>query len=196
MIASMPSRIAGRALAAILGLAAVAGGAPGCGNAGPKGGFAVAGGPDLGPVEGGAYYDNAPPGSNTWIGLAGEPAWVKAPPARAGHLRWVAEGKSNLRGIAAGRGRPSAEREAKADLASRLAPALGADGAARVADAVVPARLVLVHRAVLEEILTRDLVPGNTLCTAWALWELPVDAVVEAAPAEARAAVREALGPR
>ena len=35
--------------------------------------------------------------------------------------------------------------------------------------------------------------PGNSLCTAWALWEVPLDDVAVTVPAAKRVAVRAAL---
>lgn len=138
------------------------------------------------------YADEVPAGSGRWVEIAGEPAWVQAPPPREGHLRFVVSDRSNLRSIVAAGRRPSADGVASARVGAALAGAVAPEAAARAA-AAAPQALVLVHRACRDELLTRDPVPGNTLCTAWALWELPIETVVSALPEPDRTAARAAL---
>lgn len=138
------------------------------------------------------FRAESPAGSGNWVDAGAEPAWVAAPPRKAGTLRFVAENRSNLHGIVFGRGAPSAEAEAVAAVRSRVAPAAGEEAAAAAA-AAVPGALALLETACREEILSRDLVPGNTLCTGWALWELDLAKVAAAVPEADRAKARAAL---
>jgi hypothetical protein len=133
-----------------------------------------------------------PAGSGKWVDVEAEPAWVAAPPRKAGTLRFVAENRSNLHGIVFGRGAPSAAAEAAAEVRERVASA-AEEAAAAAAAAAVPGALTLLQTACREEVLSRDLVPGNTLCTGWALWELDLAKVAAAVPEHLRAQVLEAL---
>jgi hypothetical protein len=135
------------------------------------------------------YYAEEPVGSWTWTKIPAEPAWVANPPAHDGYLVFVVEGVSDGRGIAATVG---ADREATSRVRDALTPIVGAENAARAA-ASVPASLRLVRRACKEELTTREVRPGAGMCTAWAIWELPVDAVVATLPEDARARARAAL---
>lgn len=144
---------------------------------------------------GATYVVETPVGSGTWVEAASLPAWTSGPDAQPGVLRFVADAKSNLRSIVTIPGRPSAEKDATAAVRAALEPVLGAE-AATAAAARVPEFLEMTERACREEVLTKDPVPGNTLCTAWALWELPIDAFVETVPQEKRAAAKAALETR
>ena len=118
-------------------------------------------------------FEEIPPGSGTWVAVATEPAWVKAPPANAGHVRLVVESCSNVRSIAAG----NLEQLAKTQMAQRVLLTLRTvvtQPEAEAAANAVPATLRLVHRACRDEVLTRDPVPGNTLVTVWGLCEVPI----------------------
>jgi hypothetical protein len=137
------------------------------------------------------YTGESPAGSGNWVPIAGEPAWVAAPPKEKGVLRFVASNQSNLRSIIFDLGGPFAETEAMTEVRARLIPAGGE--AMEAALAAIPGNLRLLERACRKEVLTTDPVPGNTLCTGWALWELPLDPVVDALPEEWRAWGREAL---
>lgn len=130
--------------------------------------------------------------SGSWTAIDGVPAWVTSPPPRDGHLVFVVEGKSNLRGIAAGPGCPFGAHEARRRVTAALTPVVGPGDAARAAEAAIPA-LRMTRRACKEELLTREMVVGNTLCTAWALWEVPLDAVVAPLPPGRRESARQAL---
>ncbi len=138
------------------------------------------------------YYAEEPAGSSAWTKIADKPAWVANPPAHDGYLVFVVEGASDQRSIAATGRRPSADREATSRVRDALTPVVGAENAARAA-ASAPASLRLVRRACKEELTTREVRPGAGMCTAWAIWELPVDAVVATLPEDARARARAAL---
>jgi hypothetical protein len=138
------------------------------------------------------YFSETPVGSGTWSPVPAEPAWVANPPAREGHLRFVASGQSDLRSIAAHGNRPSAEKDAAGFVESALLPVVGAEDAAKAA-AAAGASLRMIERACREELLTRNVVPGNSLCTAWALWEIPLDPILAALPEEKRTAARATL---
>jgi hypothetical protein len=138
------------------------------------------------------YFDETPVGSNSWTPIPAEPAWVKAPPRRESYVRYVSDGKSNLRGIAATGDHPMGGPDAERLVRERLTPVVGARDAGAAA-ALAKSRITMVSRACREELLTHDEVPGNTLCTAWALWEFPIDDVVAAVPPEKRDAARAAL---
>jgi len=141
------------------------------------------------------YVREAPAGSDTWVDADALPDWVASPPQRAGYLRFVAEGRSNLRGIAASGDRPSPVRDAEEAVRSALVPAIGDEHAA-AAVAQVAGGLALVERACKEEVLTRDPVPGNTLCTAYALWEIAVADVIAPLPEPLRPTAEAALAAR
>lgn len=133
-----------------------------------------------------------PPQSGTWVEIDALPAWVEAPPQREGYLRYMVSGKSNLRSIAATGDRPSPKIEFTADMDRRLTPVLGAEDAEHAA-AESLGKLVMVRRACKDELLTREPVVGNTLCTAWALWEVAIDDVVATLDEGDRDAARAAL---
>ena len=141
------------------------------------------------------YVQESPVGSGTWVEIDGYPDWVTAPPAREGYLRYVAEGKSNARSICASGDRPSAKKAAAADVRTRLEPVVGAERAAAAAARAVEG-LVLVHRVSKDELLTRRMVPGNTLSTAYALWEIAIADVVAPLPDDVRSAAAAALASR
>lgn len=138
------------------------------------------------------FLDEQPVGSDTWVSIDAQPAWVTTPPPKDGTRRFVQEGKSNMRSIVTIAGRPLASRFFEVNVAEALSPLIG-DAAAEVTAKDALAKLVLVSRACKEEVLSKRMVPGNTLCTAWALWELPLDDAVSTVPEEQRAAARELL---
>lgn len=123
------------------------------------------------------YASEEPAMSGTWVEIDALPPWIEAPPQREGHLRWVVSGKSNLRSIIATGNRPSPKQEVTAEVEAALTPVVGAEDATRAAEEAL-AKVSLVHRACKDELLTREMVPGNTLCTAWALWEVSIDDVI------------------
>lgn len=133
-----------------------------------------------------------PAGSGTWVEIAGRPAWVEAPPARAEHLRFVATGRSNVCSIVLVNDGPRADRDAAEYVLDRLTPVLGTE-AASAAAARATENLHLLERAHRSEILTRELTPGNTLCTAWALWEVAIADVLADVPEERHEAAWAAL---
>lgn len=138
------------------------------------------------------HWVEAPAGSGTWVETFARPSWVATPPRREGHLRFVAEGRSHLRSVAAGEGRPSAAGAAESSVRETLGPRLG-DADARAAAAAAADGLRLVERACREQPLTEDAGPENTLWTVWALWEVPIEAVVAPLPSERREAAAAAL---
>jgi len=138
------------------------------------------------------YSEERPVGSGAWVQVAELPAWTGTVPAREGYLRMVVSGKSDMRGIIATGDRPMALRDVQRLVRQVLGPVVG-DAAAEECAAGVEGRLVMVERACKEEVLTRRAVPGNTLCTAWSLWEVPLDDVVAPLPDERRPAARAAL---
>jgi hypothetical protein len=125
-----------------------------------------------------AWFAEEPAESGKWIAASGVPDWVTAPPARDGWFRFVVEGKSNLRGIAAGRGRPNPDRALAELLRARLHSDTGVIDPVALAITAAVSGTRMASRACCEEVLTPDPVPGNTLCTAWALWETPIEPVV------------------
>ena len=138
------------------------------------------------------YVAEEPAGSEQWVEIEDEPAWVTEIPQRDGYLRFVATGKSNLRSIIATGDRPSATRDAVLFVAARLTPVVGVGEATQIANSGANA-LELVRRACREEVLTTDPVPGNTLCTAWALWEVPIADVIVDVQGPLREAAHSAL---
>ncbi|MBL8755562.1 MAG: hypothetical protein JNK15_19855 [Planctomycetes bacterium] len=138
------------------------------------------------------HFEETPAGSGTWVPIAAAPAFATKVPQRAGFLRFVATGRSNLRSIAAGPGEPSATAMAQTSIRQVLVTVVGAPFADAAASAAAQ-RLTLVQRACCDEVLTHDPVPGNTLSTAWAMWEVSFDDVLAAVPAAERSAVRAVL---
>lgn len=138
-----------------------------------------------------SYWSEEPPGSRNWTEIPALPAWVEGPPRTEGMVRFVFDGRSNARSVAAHPGKP--ERQLRRRIDAALAGVVNAEDAALVADATL-ASIVLVHRVSKDEVLTRRLVAGNTLSTVWSLWEAPLDAVLAPLPAASRDAARAALG--
>lgn len=138
------------------------------------------------------FFAEEPAGSDQWKEIDAEPEWVAKPPARDGWLRFAVVGRSNLRSIAASGPRPSAELPIVATITGALAPVAGEADAKRAAG-VATTKASIVLRACREERTTMKMVPGNTLCTAWAVWEVPIDDVAGAVSADKRDAARAAL---
>jgi hypothetical protein len=136
------------------------------------------------------YFVEVPPESQAWTQVAALPEWVSREPAQDALFRCVLEARSNARSVAAGAG--SSVRGLEYRIRARLTPALGAEDAARAA-AAGAAAAKLVERAAKDEVLTLQLVPGNTLSTVWTLCEVPVAAMLAPLPAEQHAAARAAL---
>ncbi|MBL9075854.1 MAG: hypothetical protein JNL08_00035 [Planctomycetes bacterium] len=138
------------------------------------------------------YFEELPAGSDTWHTITAEPSWVKAPPANAGHVRIVAETKSNGLDIA----KSTLDGVASRALHDRVVVALRTvipAPAATAAGEAASARMRLVQRACRDEVLTRDLVPGNTLATVWGLYEVPVADLLPHVPADLRAVAEASL---
>ena len=112
-----------------------------------------------------------------------------------GKFTFVAEGKSNLRSIIAHGRSPHPDRELASLLRERLGPITDTGGVDPVdlAVTVATANLRMTRRVCSEEVLTTRMVPGNTLCTAWAMWETPVEPIVETLSPDRRDAARAAL---
>ena len=138
------------------------------------------------------HWVEAPAGSGTWVETFERPNWAVSPPRREGHLRFVAEARSHLRSLAAGEGSPSAAAAAATSVFERLEPRIGETDALSAGAAAVDG-LRLVARACREQPLTEDADPENTLWTAWALWEVPIESVVAPLPPERRDAAAAAL---
>jgi hypothetical protein len=138
------------------------------------------------------YVDEQPVLSGNWVEIDALPAWVEAPPPKEGTRRFVELGRSNLRHIATNGRSPLASKFLTENVRVALEPLIGDEAATATAEDVL-AKLVMVHRTCKEEVLTKRPVPGNTLCTAWALWELPLDDAVATVPDGHRAAARELL---
>lgn len=139
------------------------------------------------------FFDEQPVLSQSWVPIGGEPAWVADPPTREGTRRIVVTGKSNLRSIAAHEHRPFPDKVFHKNIREAFAPLLGDADAAAAAAAHAIEQMKLLQRACKDEVLTRRMVPGNTLSTVWALWELPLDDAVAPLPEEHRAAARDLL---
>lgn len=134
----------------------------------------------------------AAPLSNAWSRVTALPAWVTAKPAPTDRLVFVGEAASNSRSVALLDGGPLVTEQARQLLRQRLGGLLEPAELERVVAAALSS-LVLVQRALQEEVLTTELVPGNTLCTAWAMWELPFAAVLVLLPQTVRAEAERRL---
>ncbi|MBL8748789.1 MAG: hypothetical protein JNK78_06490 [Planctomycetes bacterium] len=138
------------------------------------------------------HFAETSPGSGAWVAIAAEPAWVTMPPPRRGHLRRVVESRSNLSEIAVGNLQALAEREVAERVLVTLRTVVTSPEAAAAA-AAVPAAIRLVERVRRDEVLTRDPVPGNTLSTAFGLYEVSIGDVVAPITEPHRALARAAL---
>lgn len=128
-----------------------------------------------------------------WESVNATPAWATDVPARAGCLRFVILGSSNVTPIAQRIAMKPGPRAIAQSLDKKLIDALGADLVAEVA-AVADTKKHLVRRAHAFRTLTRRMVPGNTLAEAWTLWEVPIaDILAGMAPADREKAVRVLL---
>ncbi len=137
-------------------------------------------------------YQENPVESGTWVPCKTEPDWVTVTPVKKGSRYFVETGRSNLRDLAAGPRGPLASVFFEQNLTNALRPIIGVDAAARTAQDVL-AKLVLVDRACREENYSRSNSIPSELWTAWALWELPLDAAMSSVPTEHRVAARELL---
>lgn len=138
-----------------------------------------------GAAPAGDYAIETAPLSGTWSRVQSLPTWVSNKPAMRDRLVFVGENASNVRSIALGDGGPVVTAAARKLLLDRLTGLLATTELERAVAAMLPS-LVLVQRAIHEQVLTPDPVPGNTLCRAWAMWELPLAAVLAALPEAAR----------
>lgn len=144
-----------------------------------------------GPLRQG-HFEEIPVGSGTWVAVAGAPGWVGAMPTKPGYLRLVVESRSNLRSIAVGNLERIAEKQVAERVLMQLRTAVTAPEA-QAAAAAAPTALRVVHRACCDEEVTRDPVPGNTLATAWGLYEASIADLVEVVAEPHRAIARSAL---
>ena len=138
-----------------------------------------------GAAPAGEYAIETAPRSDTWSRAASLPDWVTTRPVLRDRLVFVGEKASNVRSIALMDGGPVVTAAARKLLLDKLTGLLAAAELERAVAATLPS-LVLVQRAIHEQVLTPDPVPGNTLCTAWAMWELPLAAVLAALPEAVR----------
>lgn len=138
------------------------------------------------------HFEEIPVGSGTWVGVAGAPAWVGAMPTKPGHLRLVVESRSNQRSIAVGNLERIAEKQVAERVLMQLRTAVTTPEA-QAAAAAAPTALRVLHRACCDEEVTRDSVPGNTLSTAWGLYEASIAELVEVVAEPHRAIARSAL---
>lgn len=138
------------------------------------------------------HSEESPPGSGAWTAIPGEPAWVRVPPANPGHVRAVVETRSNLRTIALGQLDSAARDELSRRVLLALRTIVPAPAAQAAAAAVAPS-MRLTSRACRDEVLTRDPVPGNTLATAWGLYEVPIAALLAPVDEAHRAIAAAAL---
>lgn len=127
-----------------------------------------------------------------WTEVKALPSWVSSPPRREGYLRLVDVTHSNLVKLVTGYFKDAVERDLEARIATRLRPVLGA---AADAPAAAGAR---AHTAVEKAYHVRppapgDETPGAQLVTAWVLWEIPLESILEATPEAEREKVRAAL---
>ena len=137
-------------------------------------------------------YQEDPVESGTWVPCKTEPDWVAATPVKRGARYFVEKGKSNMRDLAVGPRGPLASVFFEQNVADALRPLIGIDGAARTAQDVL-AKLVLVARACKEGNLSNSNSIPSKQWTAWALWELPLDAAMSSVPTQHRFAARELL---
>jgi hypothetical protein len=145
-----------------------------------------------GAAPAGYYAIETAPGSGTWSQVESLPAWVTTKPVSRDRLVFVGENASNARSIALHDGGPVVTAAARKLLLDKLTGLLAAAELERAVAATLPS-LMLVQRAIHEQVLTPELVPGNTLCTAWAMWELPLTAVLAALPAAVRGEAEQRL---
>ena len=123
------------------------------------------------------------PEEPAWEPVTARPAWVEAPPSTDGRMTLATVMTSDRSDVA------------KVDawvvtghlgwsVASKVRSLLGSEGAERVANAAESWRTP-VRRALLE--------PKDRDCTAWTLWEVPLEALLDVVPPEKREAARALL---
>ncbi|MHC5079573.1 MAG: hypothetical protein ACYTHN_11170 [Planctomycetota bacterium] len=125
-----------------------------------------------------------------------EPGWAKTPPGREGVFRFVLVRRSNLESLAKQRAEMFAKGDAERALAKRLAGAAGEEAAAKAGKAGAE-RMRAVRRAVSfrmkESPPGKDAPPGNSIATAWVLWEVEVEVLLAALPEASRKAALKVL---
>jgi hypothetical protein len=137
-----------------------------------------------------SWFEEKPVGSKAFAPIETEPDWIKNPPSRDGYLRVVGDNASNLREIATSKTWPYDAYEKR--IVPALEPVVGAD-AAKSATKHANKAAKPVACATREEDGPNPGVPGNHFVQAWTLWEVAIDDVVAALPAEKRDAARAAL---
>ncbi len=137
-----------------------------------------------------------PPAAWTWQSVDAEPGWVKRPPRWPGHLPYVQTVASEHPDVARQQSIRSAEREVREHLEGLLQPVVGFAAAAEAARAGANRRDQGAH-AIYERRAGAGTAraEGTRLVTAWALWQIPIDTVLEALDPKHHAAARAALRP-
>lgn len=138
------------------------------------------------------FFEEQPVGSDHWVPVDGLPSWTSAPPTKMGARYFIETAQSDLRSLVARKGGPLPSAFLLENVSNALSPMVGEKPAARVAQDVL-GKLTLVSRACQLEVHgPSGSIPDRTW-TAWALWELPLDAAVATVPEEHRAAARDLL---
>ena len=127
----------------------------------------------------------------TWEQVDATPAWVAEPPAATDRFRFVTSQQSNLQPIATGNALECGERDSTRILVEQFAPAVGIETARQLAATAWRQQTVVRAAACFRTNVGRG--PGNTLATAWLLWEIPVRATVDGLGPELRGRAERAL---
>ena len=134
-----------------------------------------------------ALGEPIPPRPWDWVAVEAEPGWVRQPPRWPDHLPFVQAVGSARADVAREQSIRAAEGDIRGRLEALLQPLVGPTAAATAARVGAERRVQGAH-AILEPAEAQPV-------TAWTLWQIPIDAVLETLDPQHHAAVRAALAP-
>ena len=134
------------------------------------------------------------PAGLTWEQVDDTPPWVAEPPIATDRFRFVAAQQSNVQTIATDNALERGEHDGTRILVEQFAPAVGIEAARQLAATAWRQRTIVRAAVRFQSNVGRG--PGNTLATAWVMWEIPVRATVDGLdPAQRGRAERALLRP-
>lgn len=131
------------------------------------------------------------PAGVTWEQVDVAPPWVAEPPTATDRFRFVTDRQSNLQGIATGNALECGERDSARILVEQFTPAVGIEAARQLAATAWRQQKIARAATCFRSNAGRG--PGNTLATAWLLWEIPVRATVDGLDPALRGRAERAL---
>lgn len=117
------------------------------------------------------------PAGVTWEQVDAPPPWVAEPPTAMARFRFVTAQQSNLQPIATDNALACGERDCTQILVEQFAPAVGIEAARQLAATAWQEQKICRAAVCFQGNVGRG--PGNSLATAWLLWEIPVRATVD-----------------